>query len=119
MAKYIKPHPFATALIGVVACLLLLQGVRWTKGLLKEKVPTTLNDARVAERKAALAEIRAKTGEELANPGVVDATRGVLRLPISRAMELTVEQYQDPAKARAELKARVAKATASLESLLE
>lgn len=119
MAKYQKPHPFATALIGVFASLLLLLGLRLAKGLEKESIPATLNDARAAERKAALAEIRKKTGDELASVGMVDTTRGIVRLPIARAMELTVEKYQDPDKAREELKARAVKATASLESLLE
>jgi len=119
MAKYQKPHPFATALIGVFACFLLLLGLRFAKGLEKESIPATLNAARAAERKAALEEIRKKTGDELASVGMVDTTRGIVRLPISRAMELTVEKYQNPDQAREELKARAVKATASLESLLE
>jgi hypothetical protein len=43
---------------------------------------------------------------------VLDKTKGFVRLPIDRAMELTVEEYKNPAAARTNLVARADKAGA-------
>ena len=74
--------------------------------------PAPLNTARIEERKKALAEIRAESERGLHSHEVVDAGKGVVRLKIDRAMELTVEEYKNPSTARANLIARAEKASA-------
>jgi hypothetical protein len=48
----------------------------------------------------------------LNNPGWVDKPRGIVRLPIETAMQITAQEWQDPAQARADLISRSQKATA-------
>ena len=47
-----------------------------------------------------LAEIRAKEHSASTSYGWVDQGKGVVRLPIDRAMELTVQELSSPAKKR-------------------
>lgn len=44
-------------------------------------------------RRATLADLKAEQAKELATYGWVDQKAGVVRLPIERAMELTVQKY--------------------------
>ena len=74
-------------------------------------VPTVDAD-RGAERSKALAEIRATEEKSLETAAVIDAQRGIVRLPIDRAMQLAAEAWKNPAAARADLKARAEKAAA-------
>ncbi len=74
--------------------------------------PAPLNQARIEERKKALAEIRAENEKGLSTYEVTDAGKGIVRLRIDRAMELTVDAYKNPAGARADLTARADKASA-------
>jgi len=60
----------------------------------------------------ALAEIRKSESAALANPGWADEKRGLVRLPIETAMQVAAMEWQDPAKARADLIARAEKAAA-------
>lgn len=46
-----------------------------------------------AERKAALAELRGKEKTTATTYGWVDQPAGVVRLPLDRAVELTIQQY--------------------------
>lgn len=46
-----------------------------------------------AERKAALAELRGKEQTAASTYGWVDQPAGVVRLPLDRAIELTIQQY--------------------------
>ena len=46
-----------------------------------------------SQRKENLAELRKKDAEQAANYGWVDQNAGVVRLPLDRAMDLTVQQY--------------------------
>lgn len=71
-----------------------------------------IDAARGAERAKDLAEIRAVENTGLNNPGWVDQSRGIVRLPIDQAMKLAEQAWQDPAKARADLTAREEKASA-------
>ena len=63
-------------------------------------------------RKKALAELRAAEASELSSYGWVDQGKGIVRLPITEAMKLTLREWQNPAAARSNLIARVEKATA-------
>lgn len=95
-------------LIGGAIFAVLAVGVK-----LSLNVPTVDAD-RGAERSKALAEIRAVEEKALATPAVIDAQRGIVRLPIDRAMELAAQAWKDPAAARANLNARAEKAAAEL-----
>jgi hypothetical protein len=72
----------------------------------------TINFARAQERHKILAEARQKAVADLETAGWVDNNKekGIVRLPNAVAMSLAVKQWQDPAKARAELLERAAKA---------
>jgi hypothetical protein len=65
-----------------------------------------------AARARALAEIRASEDKSLNTAGWIDQSRGIVRLPIETAMQETVQAWQNPAPARADLIARQEKASA-------
>ncbi len=72
--------------------------------------PAPLGEDRAAVRTKALEEMRATDTEDLNNYGWVDVSKGIVRLPIARAMQLALDQWQNPAAARSNLIARVEKA---------
>lgn len=96
--------------IGVLGALLVV--VLLVAAMKHYTKPAALNQARVDERKKALAEIRAEEQRGLNTYEVTDAGKGLVRLKIDRAMELTVEAYKNPAGAQKELAARADKAGA-------
>lgn len=69
-----------------------------------------LNQARAAERSAALKEVREASAKALNTSEVTDTTKGTVRLKIDSAMELTVKELQNPALFRSNLVARANKA---------
>jgi hypothetical protein len=93
----------------VVVCL-IFAGLVWK--MQQYTTPPPLNAVRAAERAKALADLRAEEATALNNVGWVDQAKGVVRLPIADAVKLAEQQWQNPAKARADLIARVEKATA-------
>jgi len=76
-------------------------------------VPAVDADRGAAISKA-LFEIHTNEAVSLADPGWVDKSRGIVRLPIDDAMKMAVGEWQDPAQARADLIAREEKASAPL-----
>jgi hypothetical protein len=93
----------------LVACLLFAAIV----AMVKYSAPVPAIDAdRAAVRTRALAEIRAAEAQALYHPGWIDENRGLVRLPIEVAMQITKREWQNPAAARSNLMARVEKATA-------
>ena len=74
--------------------------------------PAPLNTARIEERKKALVDLRAEDARGLSTYEVTDAGKGLVRLKIERAMELTLEEYKNPAAARTNLIALAEKAAA-------
>ena len=93
----------------VIACLLFAGIV--VKVKLSTPVPA-INADRAAVRAKDLAEIRAVETEALNHPGWIDESRGLVRLPIDVAMQITERVGQNPAAVRSNLAARVEKATA-------
>jgi hypothetical protein len=93
----------------LIACFLFVAvvvKVKWS-------VTVPVIDAdRAAVRAKALTEIRAASIQALNHPGWIDENRGLVRLPISVAMQIAEREWQDPAAARSNLTARVEKATA-------
>jgi hypothetical protein len=75
--------------------------------------PPPLDQSRVAQRKAALAELREGNSKALNNYDWQDQAKGIVRLRIDRAMELTLDEYKNPAAARSNLIARAEKALAA------
>jgi hypothetical protein len=74
--------------------------------------PAPLGAERVEERYKNLHEVRATEADVLNNYAWADQGKGIVRLPIQRAMELTLQEWKNPAAARSNLIARVEKATA-------
>jgi len=99
---------YAAAVIGAFAIVIALV---WAMYRYTHPEPITQN--RVAERKKALVEIRNTEAESLNTYGWVDQGKGIVRLPINRAMELMLQEYQNPAAARSNLVARAEKAIAA------
>ena len=96
--------------IGVVGLFLV---IGWLACLVASRTqPEPLNQARVAERLRASRELAQANAEALNNYGVIDPGKGVIRLPVSRAMELTIQQWKDPAAARSNLLSAVENSTA-------
>ena len=62
----------------------------------------------------ALADIRATEATALTTAGWVDKDRGIVRLPIDTALQLSENAASNPTAARADLMARAAKAAAPL-----
>jgi hypothetical protein len=73
-----------------------------------------IDEGRVSQFGKNLAELRAAEETSLATAGVIDAQRGVVRLPVETAMKLAAEKWQNPSAARADLNARADKAAAEL-----
>ncbi len=97
-------------LTAVLGALLIVAALVWAMQHYTQ--PPPLGAERVAQRKKALADLRAAEASELGSYGWVDQTKGVVRLPIAEAMKLALREWQDPAAARSNLIARVEKANA-------
>ena len=96
--------------IGILGSFLIIAALVWAMQRYTQAPP--LGEDRVAVRKKALADLRAAEASELDSYGWVDQAKGVVRLPITEAMQLTLRDWQNPAAARTNLIARVEKATA-------
>jgi hypothetical protein len=72
----------------------------------------TIDANRGAALSSALSEIRSNEVVSLESPGWIDRSRGIVRLPIQKAMQLTEFYWQQPAAGRNELIMRSQKATA-------
>jgi hypothetical protein len=87
----------------IAACLIFIA----LAVIVKFSVSVPAVDAdRDAVRAKALAEIRAAEDKSLNTAGWVDPTRGIVRLPIDTAMQITAQQWRNPAQARADLLSR-------------
>lgn len=99
----------AAALGFVIACFILavlfLAMKHWAH-------PPAIDADAAAARAKALAGLRAAESNALNHAAWIDQNRGLVRLPISVAMQITENEWQNPAAARSNLIARVEKATA-------
>jgi hypothetical protein len=71
-----------------------------------------IDEDRSAERVKALNEIRLTEEKSLGTVAWLDQSHGTVRLPIETAMQLATQLGQNPAAARADLNARLAKSVA-------
>jgi hypothetical protein len=94
--------------VGILILFLLLACL--SRNLYLSHNPGSFNSARAAERKKARADLHKASVEAQTTAGWVDQAKGLVRLPIARAMELTVQAYQNPAAAHSNLVARVRQA---------
>ena len=106
-----REHTGLAYVVSVLGALLIVAALVWA--MQRYTQPPPLGVDRVAERKKALAELRAAEASELTTYGWVDQTKGVVRLPIAEAIKLSLREWQNPAAARSNLIARVEKATAA------
>src|ERR1051325_6514078 len=74
--------------------------------------PAPVGANRVEERYKFLQEQRAADAKALNEYEWRDKDKGLVVLPVQRALELTLEEWRDPAAARSNLISRVDKATA-------
>jgi hypothetical protein len=75
--------------------------------------PAQVGANRVEERYKFLKDQRAADAKALNEYDWADKDKGIVRLPVQRAMELTLQEWQNPAAARSNLISRVEKATAA------
>jgi len=97
-------------LLAILGSFLIVAALVWAMRHYTQ--PPPLGEDRVAQRKKALAELRAAEASDLESYGWVDQGKGVVRLPINEAMKLALRAWQNPDAARSNLIARVEKATA-------
>jgi hypothetical protein len=97
--------------VGILGSLLIVAALVWAMKHYTQ--PGPLGEDRAAARAKALVELRAAEAEALEHPGWIDAAKGIVRLPMDRAMRMVEHDWgQNPAAARSNLVARVEKATA-------
>lgn len=97
--------------VGVVGSLLVVALLIYA--MMRYNRPAPVNQARIEERKKALAEIHQAEEKAVHEYGWVDQGKGIVSLPISRAKELVLQEYKNPEAARKELVARAEKANAA------
>jgi len=103
--------------VAILGCFLIVAGLIWATRHYTQ--PEPLGEARVQERRKNLAEVRQAETKQLTEYDWQDKSREIVRLPVitpdgrpGRAIELTAQEWQNPAAARAELISRVTRATA-------
>jgi hypothetical protein len=109
---YNSPGAFKLTVYGVVVALSFFIMFYMVRAAYRDSQPRPINQARAAERARVRQELTAKAHEALTTPGWVDPAKGIVRLPIARAMQMTVEAYKNPEAAHTNLVARSLKAAA-------
>jgi hypothetical protein len=74
--------------------------------------PLPVNQTRIEDRKKLRAEQTAADTDTLNNFGWVDQGKGIVRLPVTNAVELTIKEYKNPTAARSNMFIVLEKATA-------
>ena len=90
----------------LIAALLVVAMRHYTK-------PSPVGANRIEERYRYLHDQRAADAKAINEYDWQDKDKGIVRLPIQRAVELTLQEWQNPAAARSNLISRVEKATAA------
>jgi hypothetical protein len=99
----------AANLVGIFGTFFIVAALIWA--MYHYTQAPAVEEAHWAERQKNLAELTAQNRELLSTPAWIDQRRGVVRLPIDRAMELTASEWQSPSLGRSNLLARFAQAT--------
>lgn len=96
--------------LGIAGTFLLVGGLTWW--VIQRTQAPGVDTVRAALRYQNLAELRAADHATLTTAGIIDANKGIYRIPITNAVAMFLHLWQDPAAGRADLLARVEKATA-------
>jgi len=103
---------FGAYAIGLTGTLLVMAALVW---LMRHYTETSsLFAERSAERVQIKAEFDAANAPVVQNYDWQDQTRGIVRIPLERAKDLVLQEWQNPAAARSNMIARAAKAFAPL-----
>ncbi len=97
-------------LLGLGGAFLIVGGLAWY--VIQRTAPAGVDVVRADLRRKNLTELRAINERAAVTYEQLDKTKGLWRIPIKDAMAMTVKLWQDPAAGRADLLARVEKATA-------
>ena len=101
---------FTAWCIGTAGTFLI---VGWLAWLVAERTrPAGVDQVRAELRRKNLSELRSDSQAALTSYGWIDPAKGIVRLPVQRAVELSLQLAQDPAAARSNLLGRLEKATA-------
>ena len=93
----------------IIGAFLIVAGLVWA--MKHYTTPASITAQRAAERAKNLVDLRSAEKHDMENYGWVDQPKGIVRLTVERAVELTVDGGKDLASARKDLIERVAKAT--------
>jgi len=105
-----NPNNATAAALGfILACLVVAMLMLAMKHTMH---PPAIDADAAAVRVKALNELRAAESKVLDQPAWLDQSRGLVRLPVSLALQITEREWQNPAAARSNLIARVEKAAA-------
>jgi hypothetical protein len=99
----------AVYFFGILGTFMVLAALVWT--MYHYTRPPGIDLARAAERRKNLQDVTAQSKEQLETYGWVDKARGIVRLPLDRAMELALRDWQNPVAAKSNLLVRLQKAT--------
>jgi len=105
-----RPIDFRTVVFVIFITVAFLAMPWWIYRERHKTHPQPLGYARAEERAKALAEVQAAGAAILEKYDWRNKDQGIVRIPINRAKELTLQEWQNPADARKEMLARVAKA---------
>src|SRR6266581_1239957 len=97
--------------IGIVGTFLIVAMLVLAMRHYTQPAPVGAN--RIEERYKFLQDQRAADAKALSEYDWIDKDKGIVRLPVQRALELTLQEWQNPAAARSNLMSRVEKATAA------
>jgi hypothetical protein len=103
---------FGVYAMGLTGTLLVMAGLVWLMRHYTAAPPVFAE--RSAERMQIKSEFLAANAPLIENYDWQDQTRGIVRLPLERAKELFLEEWQNPAAGRSNLIARATKAFAPL-----
>lgn len=95
--------------LAILAALLVVAAIVWA--MKHYTTPASLTAERAALRSRNLGELRAEETKAMTTYDWVDKSKGIVRLKIDRAVQMTIAGGQDLAEFRKDLLAREAKAT--------
>ena len=102
----ISPKCIAWA-VGIIGTFLITYG--FVRVMRNYTATPELTAARAEERAKNLRELRAEENKALSEYAWQNKEKGFVRLPVDRAMELTLAEYNNPQALRAEMLKRVQK----------
>ncbi|MGC8989401.1 MAG: hypothetical protein ACP5MD_04705 [Verrucomicrobiia bacterium] len=82
--------------------------------VINRPAPLKVDEERSRLRRQYLQELQSSNRVALTTYGWIDSRSGMVRLPLDKAMEMSIQLWRDPASARSNLLERLAKATVKL-----